>query len=87
MVVLPLSQPQVDADMIAEALHLTRAESEVAVGLTQGRSVRDMAAATSRREDSIRYHLKRIYRKRGLAGQADLVRLVLSLRGFPSPRS
>ena len=87
LVVLPFSRPQVDAAMVAEALHLTPAESDVAVGLAEGRTVRDMAAATGRREDSIRYHLKRIYRKLGLAGQADLVRLVLSLRGFPSPRS
>ena len=87
MVVLALSRPQVDAALVAEALHLSRAESEVAAGLAQGRTVRDMASATGRQEDSIRYHLKRIYRKRGLAGQADLVRLVLSLRGFPSPRA
>ena len=87
MVVLANSRPQVDAGLVAEALLLTRAESEVAAGLAQGRSVADMAAATNRREDSIRYHLKRIYRKRGLSGQADLVRLVLSLRGLSSPRA
>ena len=87
MVVMPLSRPQIDAAMVAEALHLTPAESEVAAGLAEGRTVRDMAAETGRREDSVRYHLKRMYRKLGLAGQADLVRLVLSLRGFPSPRA
>ena len=85
--VLPLSQPQVDAAMIAEALHLTRAESEVAAGLAQGRTVRNMATATGRQEASIRYHLNRIYRKLGLSGQTALVSLVLSLRGFPSPRA
>ena len=65
--------------LVARALKLTPAEAEVAVGLAEGRSVRDMAEATGHTEDAIYWHLKRIYRKQSLSRQVDLVRLVLSL--------
>ena len=48
-----------------------------------GRPVHDIAAMTGRTEGTIRWHLKKIFRKQGISRQADLVRLVLSLDGFP----
>ena len=83
----PLDPAPLNTTLVAQALHLTPAESQAAAGLAQGRTVRDMALASGRREDSIRFHLKRIYRKHGLTGQADLVRLVLSLRGLSPPHA
>ena len=49
------------------------------MGLAEGQSVREMAAAARVREKSIHYHLHEMYQQLGLARQADLVRLVLSL--------
>ena len=69
-------------DLVATSLELTRAESRVAAWLAEGKSVREMAAATGNTEGAIYWHLKRIYRKHSLSGQADLVRLVLSLTEF-----
>ncbi|MCY3624038.1 MAG: helix-turn-helix transcriptional regulator [Gammaproteobacteria bacterium] len=65
----------------ALALRFTRAESEVAVLLAQGMTVREVAAAMARRESTIRSHVKHMFTKHGLTRQADLVRLVRSLAG------
>ena len=65
----------------ALALRFTRAESEVAVLLAQGLTVREVAAKMARRESTIRSHVKHMFTKHGLTRQADLVRLVRSLAG------
>ena len=72
--------------MVAAALDLTRMESRVAVLLAQGMSVGEVAAATGRKESTIRSHVKHMFTKRGLERQADLVRLVLSLAGAVDAR-
>ena len=82
LLVEPARRGHIDPAVVARTLGLTPAESQVAVRLAEGQTVRDIAAATGRKEGSIRWHLKRIYGKRGLAGQVDLVRLVLSVTEF-----
>ena len=69
--------------MVASLLGLTPAESQVAVALAAGQSVRAIAAATGRQANSVRFLLKQIYKKLDLSGQADVVRVVLSLAGVP----
>ena len=86
LVVDPESRPSIDAGIVADALALTRAESRLATMLAKGGSVRDIAARTGRSEGTIRWHLKRIFRKQGISRQADLVRRVLSLEGLPRSR-
>ena len=81
LIVEPGRQHRLTPDVVAQALELTSAESRVAVWLAEGKSVREMAEATGNTESAIYWHLKRIYRKQSLSGQADLVRLVLSLAG------
>ena len=82
LIVEPGHQSRLDPGLVAETLGLTLTESQIAIWMAEGRSVREIAAATGRRPDSIRWHLKQIYHKQGLAGQADLVRLLLSLAEF-----
>ena len=82
LIVDPGSQSSIAPDLVASALGLTPSESRVAVSLAEGSSVRDIAAATGRQESSIRWHVKRIYRKLGISRQAELVRLVLSIAEF-----
>lgn len=82
LIVDPMSQPAIDPDMVAATLGLTPSESRVAALLAEGRSVRDIASAAGRRESSIRWHIKQIYRKLGISRQAELVRLVLSITEF-----
>ena len=74
---------RIDPGIVASALGLTPSESRLAVMLAAGYSVRTIAARTRRTEGTVRWHLNQIYRKRRISRQADLVRLVLSLDGFP----
>ena len=73
------SGADIDPAVAAAALNLTGMESRVAVLLTQGMSVREIAAATGRKESTIRSHVKHMFAKHGISRQADLVRLVRSL--------
>ena len=68
--------------LVAEALGLTPSESQVAAMLAAGSSVRDIATATGRQENTVYKHLKKMYRKLGISRQAELVRLVLSRAAF-----
>lgn len=74
--------PRIDPALVATTLGLTPVESQIAVRLAAGQTVREIAAATGRTEGSVYWYLKQVYRKQGLAGQADLVRLVLSVAEF-----
>ena len=73
----------IDPDFVEAILGLTPAESRVAVLLAEGRTVRDIAAATGRSEKTVRWHVQQIFDKRGISRQTDLVRQVLSLDGAP----
>lgn len=75
----------IDPASVAAALGLTPAESCVAVLLAEGRTVRDIAAATGRAEKTVRWHVQQIFEKRGISRQTDLVRQVLSLDGGADP--
>ena len=79
MVVEPESRPRLDARLVSEALGLTAAESEVAVMLSEGRTVREIAAMTDRKPGTVHDLIKRAYGKHGISRQAALVRLVLQL--------
>ena len=86
LVVDPARRPRIAPELVAETLGLTPAESQVAALLAEGRTVRDIAAATGRLETSVHWHLKHIFHKQGISRQADLVRLVLSLAEFSGSR-
>ncbi len=79
LIVEPGRRHRVDPDRVAGMLELTPAESEVAVSLAEGGSVRDIAEATGRTTAAISCQVKRICRKHSISRQADLVRLVRSL--------
>ncbi len=49
-------------------------------------SVREVAAATGRKESTIRVHVKHMFTKHGLSRQTELVRLVLPLASSPDTR-
>ena len=74
-----------DADRVGSVLGLTPVESRVALGLAEGKTVRDIALASARTESTIRTYLRRIHRKLGVSRRADLVRRVLSVRDGGAP--
>ena len=82
LLVEPGNRPRIDPNLVATTLGLTPAESRIAGWLTEGRTVREIATATGRRESSIHWHLRQIYTKQAISRQADLVRLVLSVAEF-----
>ncbi|MYA41907.1 MAG: hypothetical protein F4Z31_09185 [Gemmatimonadetes bacterium] len=83
LVVDPESPSRIDAGIVAEALGLTPAESRLAVMLATGHSLRDIAERSGRSYGTVRWHLQRILHKQDVSRQADLVRRILSLDGFP----
>ena len=82
----PGSTHRVDAELVAAVLRLTPGESRVAAALAEGSSVRDIAAATRRKESTVRSLIRQIYLKQGISRQADLVRRVLSAADFAGLR-
>ncbi len=82
LLVDPGQQARIDPTPVATTLGLTRAESQIAVALTQGQTVRDIAGTTGRQVSSIHWHLKRMYRRLGITRQAELVQLVRALIDF-----
>ena len=79
LIVEPGRPHRIDPGLVATTLELTPAETRVAVGLAEGKSVGDMADATGHTKAAIYWHLQQIYQKHSISRQADLVRLVLSL--------
>ena len=78
------SRPRIDVELVARALGLSPTESQLAVMIAAGHTVRDIAESTGRTEGTIRWHLKKIFRKQRVSRQVDLVRRVLAFDGFPS---
>ena len=84
LVVDPERRERIDRSLVAAALGLTRAESEVAVSLAEGWTIRKFAVATGRSEETVRWHLKQVFNKLGVSRQIEVARLVLALAGLPS---
>ena len=84
LLVNPEQPPHIDPVQVAALLGLTRAESQVAVALARGHSVRDIAVTTYRTQAAVRWHVRRVYAKLGISRQADLVRMVLTTAGVPT---
>ena len=86
LLIEPSPRVRIRPDRLAALLGLTAAESELAVLLAEGRTLRDVAAATGRSLNTLRWHLKHIFAKHGLSRQLDLIDLVRSLDVFRRPR-
>ncbi|WP_419166865.1 helix-turn-helix transcriptional regulator [Candidatus Palauibacter sp.] len=86
LVLDPATPAPIDPALVAAVLGLTPTESRVAVALAAGHTVRDIALSTGRTEQTIRWHMKHIFRKQGISRQVDLVRRVLELGGIPESR-
>ena len=65
LIVEPGRHPRLDSALVARTLRLTPAESQVAALLAAGKTVRDIALATGRRESTIRSHVKHMFAKHG----------------------
>ncbi len=86
LVVDPLNRAPIDPRLVAATLDLTPAESRVAVLLAEGNTIRSIADAVGRSENTVRWHIKRIFEKHRISRQMELVQLVLSLANVPKLR-
>ena len=84
LIVDPAAKPCIAPEHVAATLGLTRAESEVAVALAQGATMRAIATATQRSDNTVRELVKRIHSRLHISRRADLVRMVLTLGGSPA---
>ena len=82
----PKRQVRIEPDLVAATLGLTPAESVVAALLAEGRTIREIARATGREEETVRWHKKHVFSKLGVSREVDLVRLVLSVADIPRAR-
>ena len=80
----PAAPPSIDPALVELVLGLTPTESRLAVALAAGQRVQEVALSTGRTEQTVRWHMKRIFRKQGVARQVDLVRRVLRLGACPT---
>lgn len=67
-----------NASLLAERYSLTTAETRLVMSLTKGKRVKEAARDLSISENTVRMHLKRVFRKIGVTHQAELVRRVLA---------
>ena len=68
------------------ALGLTPAETEIALLLAEGRTLRQIAATTGRGYNTVRTHPSHIFVKLGVSRQFDVAQRVLALSSLRVPR-
>ena len=86
LVVDPADRPSIDPQRVGEALNLTRAQSQVAVLLGQGKSIDEVSAQTGRRRTTIKWHIRHIYERCRISRRTELVQLISSLAEIPGTR-
>ena len=86
VVVDPVTRATAASGLVEAALGLTPTETEIAVLLAEGRTTRQVAAATGRGYSTVRTHLKHIFHKLGVSRQFEVTQLVLALSSLPVPR-
>ncbi len=79
LVVDPARRPRIDPDLAAKLLGLTPMESRVAVAAAAGQTVAGVADSLDCAENTVKTHLKHVYRKLGIRKQTELAQRVLSL--------
>ena len=77
------SRLDIDVNVVARTLNFTEMESRIAVMLAAGKTVPAIAVELERKESTIRHHIKRMFVKRNLSRQAELIDLVRALAGAP----
>jgi DNA-binding CsgD family transcriptional regulator len=79
-IVDPESEPEPSASLLQRIWGLTAAEADVAVRIARGAEPKAIADEASVSITTVRTHLQRVYDKTGTHRQAELVRLVLTVR-------
>ena len=86
LIVDPVTRVRVDPDLVEATLGFTPAEAEIAAMLAEGRTLRQIAAATGRGYSTVRTHLKHMFAKLGVSRQFEVAQTVLALSSLPTSR-
>ena len=86
LIVDPVDRLGIAPGLVGATLGLSPAETEIAVLLAQGRTTREIAAATGRGYSTVRTHLKHIFAKLGVSRQVEVAQLVWKLSSLPAPQ-
>ena len=79
----PADRTEIDVQQVGEALGLTRGESRVAVAITSGKRIEDIAAETGRVRATVKWHIREIYVKLRITRQMELAELVRAVAELP----
>jgi DNA-binding CsgD family transcriptional regulator len=77
---LSAAAPLISAKILADLFHLTEGEASICVMLREGLTVNEIADQRNLSRETVRHHLKAIFRKSGTSRQAELVALLQRLR-------
>ena len=86
LVAEPESRARIEPGVVAAALGLTPTETQIALLLAEGRTLRQIAASTGRRYSTVRSHLKSVFAKLGCSRQFEVAQVVLALSDLPGAR-
>ena len=86
LIVDPTKRVRVSPALVEAALGLTPTEAAIATQLAEGRTLRQIAAATGRGYTTVRTHLRHIFIKLRCSRQFDVVQAVRALSNLPAPR-
>lgn len=78
-IVDPANKSGVPAAWIMDAYGLTRAEAKVAIALSSGAAMSEVAAQLGLSPNTVKTHLGRVFAKTGTTRQAELARLMASI--------
>ena len=78
-----MDQPPTVIATLARDYGLTPAEARLAIALSNGQSLRDIADQHALSKETVRTQLRTVFDKTGVHRQSELVRLVLSLPTAP----
>jgi DNA-binding CsgD family transcriptional regulator len=85
LIVDPRARPKSRSLLLSQLFGLTPAESRVVMLLLEGLDPNAIAARTQTTPGTVRFQLKAVYQKLGVARQSQLVRLVSRIPGVPDP--
>jgi len=78
----PSAQGRIDRLLLRRELGLSKAESEVAALVAEGKSIPEIMVAIGRGEHTARWHIKQSLAKLGVSRQAELAQIVRAIAGI-----
>lgn len=70
------TEPEINQDLLREMFGLTETEAQVAARLVRGESLTEIAEASGRSRETVKYHLNGLFRKTDTRRQGELISLL-----------